>query len=67
MSSEMPQSTSAAVCHAAAAPSILPAGVVRDNCMNNTATVGEQLRLHRINRQVGGQAPLLLPARPPAA
>lgn len=34
----------------------LPDGIVRDNCMNNTETVGEQLRMHGVNAQV----PLLL-------
>ena len=29
------------------------AGVVRNNCMNNTATVGDRLRLHGVNSQVG--------------
>ncbi|KAI3432850.1 hypothetical protein D9Q98_010433 [Chlorella vulgaris] len=27
-------------------------GIVRDNCSNNTARVGNQMRLHRVNRQV---------------
>lgn len=29
-----------------------PAGVVRDNCMNNTESVGEQLRIHGMNQEV---------------
>ena len=44
-----------------AAPSTMPlrllaVGIVRNNCMNNTARVGNQLRLHRVDRQL----PLLL-------
>ncbi|KAL4447483.1 hypothetical protein ABPG75_004702 [Micractinium tetrahymenae] len=34
----------------------IPDGVVRDNCMNNTETVGEQLQIHGVNQEV----PLLL-------
>lgn len=34
----------------------LPDGIVRNNCMNNTETVGEQLRVHGVN----AQAPLLV-------
>jgi hypothetical protein len=26
-------------------------GIVRNNCMNNTARIGNQLRLHRVDRQ----------------
>jgi len=32
------------------------AGIVRDNCMNNTKTVGEQLRSHGVSSQVRQQA-----------
>lgn len=38
------------------------AGIVRNNCLNNTARVGNQLRLHRIDRQVGWLHGMLLGA-----
>ena len=42
-----------------------PAGVVRDNCMNNTETVGEQLRMHGVNQEVSmGAGPAELAALP---
>lgn len=31
-----------------------PAGRLLDNCVNNTATVGDSLRVHNVDAQVGG-------------